>query len=284
MLSTLSGCTLKCMAFHSLLLEVGEQKTLQSTCLSLNYKIVHSKYVEACQSKDPQMRFLAYKSFINTWKRCVADIVFMTPRTDVCAICENFRTQIKNSTSEEEKVSVTSDFSSHLQEAQEERDYYLTSMEKATSELASAPPQYAHYTFDFAQGVHIPHHARQVGLLYLKTPCKIQIFGICCDSTKKQHNYLIDENESIGANGAKTHGPNSVLSMLHHYFETHGLHEAKCHLHCDNCVGQNKNNYVMGYLAWRTITKKHEEITLSFMRVGHMRCFVDGHFGLIKIL
>jgi len=30
------------------------------------------------------------------------------------------------------------------------------------------------------------------------------------------------------------------------------VHETKCHLHCDNCVGQNKNNSVAGYLAWRT--------------------------------
>ena len=42
--------------------------------------------------------------------------------------------------------------------------------------------------------------------------------------------------------------------------------------------------YVIGYLAWQTITGKHQEITLSFMRVGHTctRCLVDGHFGLIK--
>ena len=252
---------------------------------NLNYKIVHSKYVEACQSKDPHMRFLAYKSFVGVWKRCLADIVFMTPRTDVCATCEGFRTRLKDATCEEDKVKLTADFTSHLEAAQEERDHYLTSMKQAATVLEEnqgTPPQYAHYTFDFAQCVHIPHHARQVGPLYFKTPRKIQLFGICCDGNKKQHNYLIDEDNSIGANGAKTHGPNSVISMLDHYFSTHGLHETKCHLHCDNCVGQNKNNSVAGYLAWRTITGKHQEITLSFMRVGHTRCLVDGHFGLIK--
>lgn len=31
---------------------------------SQNYKIVHAKYAEVCQSKDPQMRFLQYKSFV----------------------------------------------------------------------------------------------------------------------------------------------------------------------------------------------------------------------------
>ena len=32
---------------------------------SLNYKIVHSKYVEACQLKDTHIRYLAYNSFVN---------------------------------------------------------------------------------------------------------------------------------------------------------------------------------------------------------------------------
>ena len=31
-------------------------------------------------------------------------------------------------------------------------------------------------------------------------------------------NYLITEDQSIGPNGTKTHWPNSVTSMLNHYF------------------------------------------------------------------
>ena len=156
-------------------------------------------------------------------------------------------------------------------------------MKKAEMELTKVSgtgsiPEYAHYTFDFAEQVHIPHHSRQVGPIYFKVCRKIQLFGICCDSDRKQVNYLIDEDNSIGFNGANTHGPNSVISMLDHYLTKHSLHEKKCHFHCDNCVGQNKNNYVVGYL----IKRKHKEITLSFMRVGHTRCLVDGHFGIIK--
>ena len=70
--------------------------------------------------------------------------------------------------------------------------------------------------------------------------------------------------------------------MLDHYFSNHGLKESVCHCHADNCVGQNKNRFVLGYLAWRVITGRHKEITFSFMEVGHTRCLVDGHFGLIK--
>ena len=36
-----------------------------------------------------------------------------------------------------------------------------------------------------------------------------------------------------------------MVSYLHHFFANHGLGERVVHLHADNCVGQNKNNYVM---------------------------------------
>ena len=49
-------------------------------------------------------------------------------------------------------------------------------------------------------------------------------------------------------------------------------------------IGQNKNRYVVGYLVWRVLSGLNSSITLSFMRVGHTRCIVDGNFGLIKQL
>ena len=71
---------------------------------------------------------------------------------------------------------------------------------------------------------------------------------------------------------------------MHHYLELHSLHEESCHLHADNCVGQNKNRYVLSYLMWRVLSGRNKTITLSFMCVGHIRCMVDGNLGLIKEL
>ena len=83
----------------------------------------------------------------------------------------------------------------------------------------------------------------------------------------------------------------------------------KVHLHADNCVGQNKNNYVMQvnltanklyirvykftnntrtfvlcqqYLLWRVLVSLHEEITISFLPVGHTKFAPDWCFGLLK--
>ena len=53
-------------------------------------------------------------------------------------------------------------------------------------------------------------------------------------------------------------------------------------LHIDNCTGQNKNNCMVQYLAWRVMTKRHTNITLSFLPVGHTKFSPDWCFGLFK--
>ena len=77
-------------------------------------------------------------------------------------------------------------------------------------------------------------------------------------------------------------GANAVISMLHHFFHHHGLGETTAHLHADNCSGQNKNRYMMGYLMWRVLTGLHKEITISFLPVGHTKFAPDWCFGLFK--
>lgn len=250
---------------------------------SEGYNTVHSKYVESCLESG---RVAAkYHCFRLIWLKCVPHIKFMKPRQDVCQKCDNYRLLIMQCTTEDDKITCAQQFKDHVELAQKERRYYLDCMDKAEESFASvsgSPPSYSHYTFDFAQQLQIPYHSRQVGPIYFKVPLKVQLFGICNDGTHLQMNYLFSEAQSIGTNGTKAHGPNNVISMLHHYFEIHSAHEDECHLHADNCVGQNKNRYLVGYLTWRVITGLHKRMTLSFMRVGHTRCVVDGNFGLLK--
>ena len=75
-----------------------------------------------------------------------------------------------------------------------------------------------HYTFDFAQQLTLPHHSRQEGPLYFTSPRKVQLFGVCMEGAAEQYNYLIDENCTISVDGSQSHGPNTVISMLHYGF------------------------------------------------------------------
>ena len=56
------------------------------------------------------------------------------------------------------------------------------------------------------------------------------------------------------------------------------------YLHADNCTGQNKNNAMIGYLMWRVMTRRHTDITYSFLVVGHTKFSPDWCFGLFKRL
>ena len=77
-------------------------------------------------------------------------------------------------------------------------------------------------------------------------------------------------------------GANTIISMLHHFFEHHAFGETKVHLHVDNCTGQNKNRFMVYYLMWRVMTGLHKEIKLSFLLVGHTKFAPDWCFGFLN--
>ncbi|KAK6186745.1 hypothetical protein SNE40_006023 [Patella caerulea] len=81
---------------------------------------------------------------------------------------------------------------------------------------------------------------------------------------------------------ASSKGSNSVINYLHHFFDNYGLGEKEAELHCDNCSGQNKNRFILWYMAWRTMHKLHSRIGLHFLIVGHTKFAPDWCFGLIK--
>ena len=57
------------------------------------------------------------------------------------------------------------------------------------------------------------------------------------EGAKKQYNFLIDEEETIGLDGTSCKGPDSVISMLDHALRRWGLGEKQVQLHADNCAG-----------------------------------------------
>ena len=201
------------------------------------------------------------------------------------------------SVTEEEKIEATEEIQKHLHISQEQCTFYSSAIKKSHEVLKYYPqeeccpntPVYPcskditlYYTFDFAQQLQLLYHSRQVCPIYFKNPRKVQLFGVCCDGVPYQVNYLVDEACTIGENGSPSHGANSVISMLHHFFNQHSLGKTKLILHADNCRGQNKNKSVVAYLCWQCIVGLHKEIVYTFMPAGHTRCQVDGFFGLVK--
>ena len=84
--------------------------------------------------------------------------------TNVCSICQGYRNKIKEAFSE---VTLTSAFSDHLRQAQREQQYYLDCCRRDV--LPTVSPGAAHYTFDFAEQLYLPHHSHRVGPMYFKS-------------------------------------------------------------------------------------------------------------------
>ncbi|KAL7390188.1 hypothetical protein ABVT39_016614 [Epinephelus coioides] len=77
-------------------------------------------------------------------------------------------------------------------------------------------------------------------------------------------------------------GSNEVISYMHHFFSNFGVGETDVDLHCDNCSGQNKNNFMLWYHAWRLGHKLHSIPSIHFLIAGHTKFAPDCGFGLIK--
>lgn len=229
-------------------------------------------------------------SFLRVWHNYLPHIVVARPMTDLCWQCRKNNLAIQRSANmpDEQKESTLQEHLDHLHVVREERAAYNNMVRLAKEVVASAninqlEPTHAnsqpftmHYSFDFAQQVHYPSDPMQPGPMYFLVPRKCGIFGINCEGLPQQINYLIDESQSVSK------GSTMVISLLHHFFENFGLGEQHVELHCDNCSGQNKNKYMLWYLAWRTLQGLHTSVTLNFMPPGHTKFAPDWCFGLLK--
>lgn len=255
-------------------------------------------YHSATATHEDTIRSVSYSTFCRTWRNLLPSIILMKPMSDLCWQCQQNSTAILRSANmpETEKSATLLKAEEHLRHVQTERSFYKSTCDMCKETvhtffsdgtsfklppLASDIPENsndikAHFSFDFAQQIHYPSNPLQPGPIYFLTPRKCSIFGINCEAIPRQVNFLIDEAGDCGK------GSNSVISMLHYFFSHHALGEMEVFLHADNCSGQNKNSNMLSYLSWRTITKRHTQVTLSFLVVGHTKFSPDWCFGLLK--
>lgn len=259
----------------------------------LNYTTIHHAYQESLLAMECQG--VSYRTFLNIWKEELPHIEFNHPKSDLCMTCENFKKEIcqvtADSVEEKERKEeyIYKQALDHLNHVKKERLYYksyahesvldyekmknvVTSSVKAVNSIDMVMS----YSWDFAQQIQYPFEEQQVGPIFFKTPRKAQLFGVCCEGSQEQVNYLIDESDFTEKNS------NTVISLLDHFFDHYSLGETTAYLTADNCVGQNKNNAVIQYLMYRVLSDLHTEIELSFLVVGHTKFSPDSHFGSLK--
>ena len=251
---------------------------------------VWREFKKACHESDKQS--VCFSKFTELWKQFHPNVMVAKPMSDLCLTCQQNTCKLVRSANlpDNEKSECVQAQQEHLNCVQMERELYRKVCHEAETNFKALDAEIdldevhdacsldttIHYSFDFAQQIHIPSNPMQPGPIYFKTPRKCGIFGVMCEAVPRQVNYLIDEASDVGK------GANTTISYVHHYFHYHGLGEKQVHLHADNCSGQNKNNYFLWYLAWRTFMHLHESIKYSFLIAGHTKFGPDRSFGMIK--
>jgi len=250
---------------------------------------LYRKYESAC--KESGQHTVSETYFRRTWVKFMPHVVVQKPRTDLCDTCQsNFTSLAQLRTLDDSvKEQMIQKSVDHLTRVSRERSLYQADVQMAKESLATHPSNgslgsnspnshaaTAHYSFDYAQQIHIPHNSQQVGPLYFLVPYKVALFGVACEPMGKMVIYAIPESAVVDK------GSNSVISFIHHFFANHGLGEQTVHLRADNCTGQNKNRFMVAYLCWRILARLHTKITLSFLPVGHTKFYPDLGFGLFK--
>ena len=258
-------------------------KLLPTNCTK---KTVFMQYCSAVDAAGT--RKVALRTFRRLWQQLLPFVVTMRPATDLCWYCQKGVTKLARSANlpDAEKSVAVRNYEDHLRRATMERSCYTEVCKVAKDELphdftlgrhaARSFAGKAHYSFDFAQQVHYPSDPLQPVPIYFKCPRKCGMFGIACEAFPRQVNFLLDESVHTGK------GANTVVSMLHYFFDHDGVGECDVHLHADNCSGQNKNSCMMWYLMWRVLTGHHKNITLWFLLTGHTKFSCDWCFGLVK--
>ena len=212
-------------------------------------------------------------TFRKLWRQLLPYVIQTWPMMDLCWECQQNNDAVQCSTNLPDKMKTerVKRQKAHLSIIHQECSIYNEMVHDAKQAAAAAgvvklgehcantKEMTMHYSFDYAQQVHYPSSPLQPGPMYFLVPRKCGIFGVCCEALPQQINYLIDEGM------CSSRGSNAVISYIH-FFEKWGLGEKHLNLHCGNCLGQNKNNYVL--VAFFYYDKFYGSRTYNLHQIG----------------
>lgn len=141
-----------------------------------------------------ELRCVADSTFRSLWLELLPRIVLSRPMTDLCWECQrnNRAISVTSNLPDIVKQAKLKKQQQHLEVVHQERKVYqdMVNSSKLTlqhSGMQLGPNQpctsqnVGHYSFDFAQQVHLPHDPLQPGPMYFLCPRKVGLFGVCCE-------------------------------------------------------------------------------------------------------
>ena len=164
-------------------------------------------YNKSCDDADKNSS--SYSKFVELWNDLFPDVVVAKLMTGLCAACQENTTKLQHAANlyEEEKSNCVKLHQEHLDQAKAGRECYRKACKLAKDNLASLGEEFdytkahnaclsettMHYSFHYAQQVHILSNPMKPEPIYFKTQRKCKIFGVMSEAVPRQINFLIDE-------------------------------------------------------------------------------------------
>ena len=215
---------------------------------------------------------MLYKSFCNVWFTKANTIRIRLPKTDICDTCCALRTLRDYET-----------MATHLSRAKLQRSSYNDSINLSKLWLEQGHPnRCVQLTFDYAERVLLPLFKDTPKSIFYKVGRKMDLFGIGNNTTSVQHNYVLPEGSWPGDKTI-----NSLCSMIYERIVDEHSQKEIIKFMADNCAGQNKNKYMLWWMAYMSFAlystlPSLQCMQLKFLVAGHTKNFCDACFGLCK--
>lgn len=235
--------------------------------------------VVANASGQPQLPEapLSKDQFCRVWAAQFPTLRIHKLGSDFCDSCTKMLNMFNTLTDPTAKTAIWQARNVHRAEALVEFQLYR----QLQKDLNGVVDGTLHLTFDFAEKVLLPCLLRQPGQLHFVTGIKFDIFGVTSSTVNSTFVFGLPEGHWPGGKTA-----NEVCSMIGFVIDEHRRDTVRpsqpLHLHADNCAGQNKNRYMLFYLAWRCMVGMDSNITLRFLVSGHTKNACDAAFGHVK--
>jgi hypothetical protein len=204
---------------------------------------------------------------LNTFKKYFnikcPDIILKTSKFDVCNKCIYLKNLIRNKKNTSKLDEYKKELYDHIKDAQFRRIQYQTDCKNKNVLCIS---------FDFKQAIQIPTLVHQANMLYFSRKFNIYCFNIVHE-TKGEHNIrLYGENKS-------NKSIDEILTMIDTFIEQYKNKNLDLIFYADNCAGQNKNKYIVGYLQKLVNNDNFKIIKYKFLVSGHTHFSPDRAFG-----
>lgn len=235
----------------------------------LNIKKMFTLFKE--QHPNVHVSYETYRCMFNT----KFNISFGYPRSDTCAMCDEFSAKIKSLSPDKDKEEIKKLTTLNVLHKKKAEKFYVR---KRKARLAARNDKKIEaICMDFAKNISIPN--LNTNDVYYKRQLSMYSFNIHVLSSNQSFFYVYHE-------GIAKKSPNEIASFLFHFINNYLDDDVEqLQIFCDSAGGQNKNFTIIRFIKFLTNKNIHglKQIKITFPIRGHSYMECDKDVGLLNL-